>query len=118
MIGLSCILAPNSTSYTLPTGETVEVAGRRTPLFNLARELDAQGYGGYRLQAYAPAGTPSLRGLVSVMAQLIVTERDNRGLRLEKFRRFPVRGRAVERDAGPPGTQHVPAVSSVVVVAV
>ena len=29
----------------MPTGEVVEVAGRRTPFYDLARELDARGYG-------------------------------------------------------------------------
>jgi hypothetical protein len=58
----------------LPTGEIVEVKGRRTPLYDLARELEARGYGDCRLQAYTPTGTPSLRGLVKVMAGLTVEE--------------------------------------------
>ncbi len=46
----------------MPTGEVVEFAGRRTPFYDLARELDARGYGECQLQIYTPTGTPSLRG--------------------------------------------------------
>ncbi len=46
----------------LPTGEIVDVKGRRTPLYDLARELEKRGYGDWMLQARTPAGTPSLRG--------------------------------------------------------
>jgi hypothetical protein len=96
----------DSASCTLPTGEVVEVTKRRTPLYDMARELDARGYGDYRLQAYTPTGTPGLRGLVSVMAGLTVSERDKEGLRLEKYRPFPSRGRPAERD---PGSESIPA---------
>ncbi len=48
--------------FEMPTGEIVEVAGRRTPFYDLARELDARGYGECQLQIYTPTGTPSLRG--------------------------------------------------------
>ena len=58
----------------LPGGEVVEVKGRHTPLYDLARELDARGYGDWKLQAYTPTGTPSLHGLVKVMAELTVKE--------------------------------------------
>ena len=95
--GLDCA------SCTIPTGETVTVT-HRVPLYTLARELDARGYGDYRLQAYTPTGTPSLRGLVSVMAGLTVKERDSDGLRLERFQKFP--GRPQERD---PGSEGIPA---------
>ncbi len=73
----------------LPTGEIVEVKGRRTPLHDLARELEARGYGDCRLQAYTPTGTPSLRGLVKVMAGLTVEEGPC-GLRRRKYR--PAKG--------------------------
>ncbi len=41
----------------LPTGETVEVHGRRTPFFAICRELDARGYGDCRIEISTPAGT-------------------------------------------------------------
>ncbi len=81
----------------LLTGEVVEVAGRRTPLYDLARELDARGYGERCLQIYTPAGTPSLRGIIKVMAGLAVEESDRGGLSLRKYRPFPLGGRLVER---------------------
>ena len=89
--GLDCA------TCTLPTGEVVSVK-HRVPLYTLARELDTRGYGDWRLQAYTPKGTPSLRGLVRVMAGLTVTERDRTGLRLEKYRPFELRGQPVQRD--------------------
>ena len=46
----------------LPTGELVEVAGRHTPFYDLARELDSRGWGEWQIQIYTPAGTPSLAG--------------------------------------------------------
>ena len=52
----------------LPNGQVVETRGRRTPLYDLARKLDELGFGDWKLQAYTPTGTPSLRGNVSVMA--------------------------------------------------
>ena len=72
----------------LPGGEVVEVRSRRTPLYDLARELEARGYGDAKLQAYTHTGTPSLRGLVRVMAGLTVEESDKGGLRLRKYRPF------------------------------
>ena len=86
----------------MPTGEVVTVE-HRVPLYTLARELDKRGYGDYRLQSYTPTGTPSFRGLVSVMAGLTVTERDNKGLRLEKYRPFDRRGGLAQRDPAPEG---------------
>ena len=73
--------------------------GRRqgVPLYDLARTLEPMGYGDWLLQAYTPEGTKSLRGLVKVMAGLTVTERDKKGLRLEKYRPFPAHGRVTER---------------------
>ncbi len=51
----------------LPTGETVEVHGRRTPFFAICRELNARGYGDCRIEISTPAGTaaavPRLAGL-------------------------------------------------------
>ncbi len=81
----------------LPTGEVVEVRGRRTRFYDLARELDARGYGERCLQIYTPAGTPSLRGIIKVMAGLAVEESDRGGLSLRKYRPFPLGGRLVER---------------------
>ena len=73
----------------LPAGEVVEASKRRTPLYDLARKLDALGYGDWRLQSFTPTGTPSLRGLVKVLAGRSVEERRDRGgLRLTKFRPF------------------------------
>ncbi len=89
----------------MPTGEVVTVE-HRVPLYTLARELDKRGYGDYRLQSYTPTGTPSFRGLVSVMAGLTVTERDNKGLRLEKYRPFDRRGGLAQRDPAPECMPH------------
>ena len=86
------------------------------PLYTLARELDARGYGDFRLQAYTPTGTPSLRGLVSVMAGLTVEETDRDGLRLRRFRSFPtqpvskgISSRAVEVQERDPALEGIPA---------
>ncbi len=70
----------------MPTGEVVEVAGRRTPFYDLARELDARGYGECQLQIYTPTGTPSLRGRVKDLAGLAVEESSRDGLRLRPYR--------------------------------
>ncbi len=58
----------------LPGGEVVALRHRRTPLYDLARELEVRGYGAAHLQSFTPTGTPSLRGLVKVMAGLTVEE--------------------------------------------
>ncbi len=73
----------------LPSGEMVEVKGRRTPLFALCRELDKRGYGDCRIEIFTPKGTPSMRGKVTALAGLTVKERDKDGLRLEKYQPFP-----------------------------
>jgi hypothetical protein len=86
----------------LPTGEIVEVKGRRTPLYDLARELEKRGYGDCRLQAYTPTGTPSLRGLVKVMAGLTVEEGPC-GLRRRKYR--PAKGGEGAVDAREPSSR-------------
>ena len=78
----------------LPTGEDVEVRGRRTPLFDLARDLDARGWGGWQIQIHTPAGTPSLSGRVEDLAGLTVEETSKGGLRLRRYRPFPVGGRS------------------------
>ena len=39
------VLSEQTASCTLPTGETITVS-HRVPLYTLARELDARGYGG------------------------------------------------------------------------
>ncbi len=69
----------------LPTGDVAELRHRRTPLYDLARALRAQGYGDCRLESFTPAGTPSLRGLVKVMAGLTVEEGPH-GLTRRKYR--------------------------------
>ena len=102
---LAAVLTEQTASCTLPTGEAVRVL-HRVPLYTLARELDARGYGDYMLQSYTPSGTPSLRGLVSVMAGLTVSETARDGLRLERFQEFPREGISypagglVQRDEG------------------
>ncbi len=73
----------------LPGGEVIEVKDRRTPLYDLARELEVRGYGAAHLQSFTPTGTPSLRGLVKVMAGLTVEEGPH-GLRCRNYR--PARG--------------------------
>ncbi len=82
----------------LPTGETVEVHGRRTPFFALCRELDALGYGDCRIEISTPAGTPSMRGKVSALAGLRIEESDQGGLRLRAYRPFPPARVPKERD--------------------
>ena len=89
----------------LPTGEVVEVAGRRTPLYDLARELEARGYGERQLQIYTPTGTPSLQGLVKVMAGWTVEETDRGGLRLRSYGPFPLGGRLADRRGGVSGAR-------------
>ncbi len=74
----------------LQGGEVIEVKGRRTPLYDLARELEKRGYGEWRLESYTHTGTPSLRGLIKVMAELTVEESDKYGLRVRKYRPFPL----------------------------
>ncbi len=41
----------------LPGGEVVEVRHRRTPLYDLARELQTRGYGDCHLESFTPTGT-------------------------------------------------------------
>ncbi len=89
----------------LPNGQVVETRHRRTPLYDLARKLDELGFGDWKLQAYTPTGTPSLKGKVSVMAGLMVEESDKGGLRLRKYRPFSLGGRVTESDLGSEGTQ-------------
>ncbi len=88
----------------LPGGEVVEVKGRNTPFFALCRELDKRGYGDYRIEIFTPKGTPSMCAVVKVAAGLAVSERDDRGLRLEKYRPFPVRGRPTDAQVAPLGS--------------
>ncbi len=54
-------------------------------MYDLARELQTQGYGDCRLESFTPTGTPSLRGLVKVMAGLTVEEGPS-GLKRRIFR--------------------------------
>ena len=89
----------------LPNGMVVETRGRRTPLYDLARKLEELGFGDWTLRSFTPEGTPSLKGKVSVMAGLAVTERDRDGLRLEKYRPFDPRRRVTQRDLGPEATE-------------
>ncbi len=46
----------------LPTGEVVELRHRRTPLYDLARELEKRGYGNCRLESFTPTGTWKVLG--------------------------------------------------------
>ncbi len=87
----------------LPNGRVVEITGQRSPLYAMARELEAMGFGDWKLQAYTPTSTPSLRGKVSVMAGLAVKERDKGGLRLEPFQKFPEWPQ--DAQVGPEGTE-------------
>ncbi len=87
----------------LPTGEVVEVHGRRTPFFAICRELDKRGYGDCRIEISTPAGTPSMRAVVRVAAGLTIKERDRGGLRLERFQKFP--GRPADSQVEPKGTR-------------
>jgi len=89
----------------LPSGEGVEVKGRKTPFFALCRELDKRGYGDCRIEISTPEGTPSMRGLVKAMAGLRIEESDRGGLKQRKFEPFPGAGAAKERDLGPEGTR-------------
>ncbi len=89
----------------LPTGDVVELRHKRTPLYDLARELEAQGYGDCRLESFTPTGTPSLRGLVKVMAGLTVEETDKGGLRLRKYRPFPLGRSATDAQVELEGTR-------------
>ncbi len=88
----------------LPTGEEIEVRHMRTPLYDLARELEKRGYGDCRLESFTPTGTPSLRGLVKVMARLTVEETDKGGLRLRKYRPFPLGRSAIDAQVELEGT--------------
>ncbi len=89
----------------LPSGEVVEVKGRRTPFFALCRELDKRGYGDRRIEISTPKGTQSLRGLVKVMAGLRIEESDKDGLRLRAYTPFPPAGVGKEGDLGFEGIQ-------------
>ncbi len=88
----------------LPTGDVVELRHRHTPLYDLARELQAQGYGDCRLESFTPTGTPSLRGLVKVMAGLTVEEGPH-GLRCRKYRPAKWCESATDSREAPRGTQ-------------
>ncbi len=88
----------------LPGGEVVEVKARNTPFFALCRELEARGYGDCHIEISTPTGTPSMRAAVGVAAGLAISERDGRGLRMEKFRPFPVRGRPTDAQVAPLGS--------------
>ena len=89
----------------LQGGEVIEVKSRRTPLYDLARELEARGYGAAHLQSYTHTGTPSLHGLVKVMAGLTVEETDKSGLRLRKYRPFPLGRSATDAQVELEGTR-------------
>ncbi len=87
----------------LPGGKVVEVIHRKTPVYDLCRELDRLGYGDHRIEISTPTGTPSMRAVVSVAAGLRVVERDRDGLRLEPYSLFSPPLKPQERDeaAGP-----------------
>ena len=102
----------NGARCVLSTGQIVEVHRRRAPLYDLARELDQRGYGDSLLQVFTPTGTPSLRELVKVMAELTVEESDRDGLRLRKFRPFQPGRLAVEREEASAGTLATEAIAA------
>ncbi len=107
---LRAVFVADERAYTgarceLPLGKTVEVHHKRTPFFALCRELEARGYGDRRIEISTPEGTPSMRGLVKVMAGMRIEESDRGGLKQRKFEPFPGAGAAKERDLGPEGTQ-------------
>ncbi len=77
----------------------------RVRFFAICRELDALGYGDCRIEISTPAGTPSLRGLVKVMAGLTVEESDKGGLRLRKYRPFPLGRSATDSQVELEGTR-------------
>ncbi len=97
--------------HVLPTGEVVEVIHRKTPFYDLCRELDRLGYGDHRIEISTPAGTPSMRAVVSVAAGLMVVERDRDGLRLEPYSLFSPPLKPQERDEAVEGI-HTPQTSS------
>ncbi len=70
----------------------------------MARELEKRGYGDWTLQAHTPAGTPSLRGLVKVMAAFTVEEGPH-GLSRRKYRPGKACESAVDSREAPRGTQ-------------
>ncbi len=82
----------------LPAGEVVEVLEHKQPFYDLCRKLDALGYGDHRIEISTPAGTPSMRAVVSVAAGLMVVERDRDGLRLEPYSLFSPPLKTQERD--------------------
>lgn len=82
----------------LPDGRIVENEKRRVPFFDLARQLQELGYGDWMLRVFTPAGTPSLKGRVSVLAQLTIEESDRDGLTRRKYRPFRHGGESAESD--------------------
>jgi hypothetical protein len=91
----------------LRSGEVVEVRRKRTPFYDLCRELDRLGYGERKIQIFTPTGTPSLRGKVSVLAGIDLRE-GKHGLVRRKYRsRSGVEG-ATQSDLGPEGTEPPP----------
>ncbi len=88
----------------LPTGDVVELRHRRTPLYDLARELEKRGYGDCRLESFTPTGTPSLRGLVKVMAAFTVEEGPH-GLSRRKYRGAKWCESATDAREAPRGTR-------------
>ncbi len=89
--------------YELPNGQVVETRHRRTPLYDLARKLEELGFGDWKLQAYTPTGTPSLKGKVSVMAAIELRE-GRSGLERRKYRPKDLDDASVQRDLGSEGT--------------
>ncbi len=56
-----------------------------TSVLAVRAKAAARGYGDWKLQAYTPTGTPSLHGLVKVMAELTIKE-GRHGPERRKFR--------------------------------
>ena len=88
----------------LPNGQVIETTGRRSPLYALARKLEALGFGDWALQAYTPTGTKSLRGKVSVMAGTDLREGPC-GLERRNYRSNNPDDGSTQRDLGSEGTQ-------------
>ena len=64
----------------------------RVPIYTLCRRLNELGLGDKTLSVIAPSGTPSCKVNIAKGAGLTIGESDSGGLRLQKYRPFPVDG--------------------------
>ena len=111
-LSLSAVFNGAGARCQLPSGEVVEVVHRKTPFYDLCRELDRLGYGEHRIEISTPKGPPSMRAVVSIAAGLRVSEDDQSGLRLRRYRPFPPAGLPQECDEaveGIPTPENAPA---------